>query len=154
MVYLLSKKSLDAFMTLHHNLIQKKNHFSWPNWLSKQHHDIKELLENHKESLKALKGCVDLVVGGPPCQGFSMAGRRKENDNRNNLAFSYLEMIELIQPKAILFENVKGFNIGFNKSIDPETGELSRSKPMAEIVLEKLHKLGYADAHGEEINFF
>lgn len=94
----------------------------------------------------ALRGTVDLVAGGPPCQGFSLAGRRKEKDQRNNLAHSYLEFIELVQPKAILFENVKGFGIGF------KTGA-SRGVPYSKIVLDKLHELGYEDAAHKVLDF-
>lgn len=110
------EKSEDAFQTLKHNLIDNKFHFSWPKWLTKEHHDINELLEKHNKELKQLRGEIDLVVGGPPCQGFSFAGRRVEDDTRNSLVLSYLKMIELVQPKAILFENVKGFGLGFKQN--------------------------------------
>ena len=65
-----------AFETLKYNLIDKKNHFKWPKWLPISNHDINEVLTNHSRSLRKLRGKVDLIVGGPPCQGFSMAGRR------------------------------------------------------------------------------
>lgn len=110
------EKSPDAFETLQYNLIEKKNHFDWPNWLPKQNHDINEVIKNHKDNLKSLRGKIDLVAGGPPCQGFSTAGRRIEGDSRNELIKSYIKFIRLVQPKVIFFENVKGFTQKFDKN--------------------------------------
>lgn len=110
------EKSPDAFETLQYNLIEKKNHFDWPDWLPKQNHDINEVLKNHKDNLKSLRGKIDLVAGGPPCQGFSTAGRRIEGDSRNELIKSYIKFIRLVQPKVIFFENVKGFTQKFDKN--------------------------------------
>ena len=110
------EKSLDAFETLKYNLIEKKNHFEWPNWLPKKNHDINEVIKNHKDNLKSLRGEIDLVAGGPPCQGFSIAGRRIEGDSRNELIKSYIKFIRLVQPKVIFFENVKGFTQKFDKN--------------------------------------
>ncbi|GAA4811999.1 DNA cytosine methyltransferase [Litoribaculum gwangyangense] len=110
------EKSPDAFETLKYNLIEKKNHFEWPKWLPKQNHDINEVIKNHKDNLKSLRGEIDLVAGGPPCQGFSTAGRRIEGDSRNELIKSYIKFIRLVQPKVIFFENVKGFTQKFDKN--------------------------------------
>ncbi len=110
------EKSPDAFETLQYNLIEKKNHFDWPDWLPKQNHDINEVIKNHKDNLKSLRGKIDLVAGGPPCQGFSTAGRRIEGDSRNELIKSYIKFIRLVQPKVIFFENVKGFTQKFDKN--------------------------------------
>jgi DNA (cytosine-5)-methyltransferase 1 len=110
------EKSPDAFETLQYNLIDKKNHFDWPDWLPKQNHDINEVIKNHKANLKSLRGEIDLVAGGPPCQGFSTAGRRIEGDSRNELIKSYIKFIRLVQPKVIFFENVKGFTQKFDKN--------------------------------------
>lgn len=55
------------------------------------------------------KGAVDIVLGGPPCQAFSVFGRRKGmGDPRGNLVWEYLRIIQEIQPKAFVFENVAG----------------------------------------------
>jgi DNA (cytosine-5)-methyltransferase 1 len=53
---------------------------------------------------------IDVIVGGPPCQGFSSANRwQKENeDPRNKLFFEYLRFVELLKPKAVVIENVRG----------------------------------------------
>lgn len=108
------EKSTDAFLTLKENLIQNKKHFKWPNWLSKDNHEINEVIEKNKEDLMRLRGKVDLVAGGPPCQGFSLAGKRQKSDLRNQLFKSYIDFVELVQPKIVLFENVKGFTHRFN----------------------------------------
>ncbi len=50
----------------------------------------------------------DVIIGGPPCQGFSGIGKRDPNDIRSALVWNYLEIIKYIQPKIFLFENVTG----------------------------------------------
>ena len=78
-----------------------------------------------------------LVAGGPPCQGFSMAGRRKENDIRNTLVDSYLHFIDLVAPDSLLFENVKGFTQPFNSCAEDNQG-----KNYSEYILEELRARG------------
>lgn len=53
-------------------------------------------------------GEVDCVFGGPPCQGFSVAGRRNVVDPRNSLVFEFARLVLEIQPKTMVFENVPG----------------------------------------------
>ena len=132
------EKNAFAFETLKFNLIDNKKHFDWPAWLPKTAHDINEVLKNYPEQLKALQGKVDLVAGGPPCQGFSMAGKRVKDDIRNQLVFSYIKFIKLVQPKVILFENVKGFTYAFNKR------NRDGVEPYSQIVIKALEGLGYA----------
>lgn len=50
----------------------------------------------------------DVVIGGPPCQSFSLAGKRDVNDERGKLVWRYIQIINQIQPKAFVFENVTG----------------------------------------------
>lgn len=52
---------------------------------------------------------IDLVIGGPSCQGFSRAGRRDKSDPRNMLFGEYVRVISEIKPKYIVLENVEGF---------------------------------------------
>jgi DNA (cytosine-5)-methyltransferase 1 len=54
------------------------------------------------------KGEIDCVFGSPPCQGFSMAGKRDVMDPRNSLVFEFARLVVEIQPKTIIFENVPG----------------------------------------------
>ncbi len=139
------EKSPDAFKTLKHNLIDKKNHFDWPKWLPQSNCEIDDVLKNHKENLKSLQNKIDMVAGGPPCQGFSMAGRRNENDQRNNLVKSYIRFINLVKPKIIFFENVKGFTQEFKKNKE-------KGKQYANYVENALKRAGYY-VKGELVNF-
>ena len=52
---------------------------------------------------------IDLMIGGPSCQGFSRAGRRDKNDPRNMLFGEYVRVISEVKPKYIILENVEGF---------------------------------------------
>ncbi|RZJ49474.1 MAG: DNA cytosine methyltransferase, partial [Flavobacterium sp.] len=108
-----------------------KNHFDWPEWLPEKEHDINSILKNFESQLISLRGKIDLVAGGPPCQGFSTAGRRVESDERNKLISSYISFIKLVQPKTIFFENVKGFTQKFDKN-------KSKGKAYSEYVLKAL----------------
>lgn len=139
------EKSPDAFETLKHNLINKKKHFSWPAWLPESHHDIRVVISKYSSQLRALKGNVDMVAGGPPCQGFSTAGRRKEDDHRNKLIGVYLKFIRLIQPKVIFFENVRGFTLEFQRN-------KSKGKAYSEYVVNALKRAGYR-VHGQMVDF-
>jgi len=139
------EKNHDAFKTLEYNLIEGKNHFDWPEWLPQKEHEINEVIQNYSNQLKSLQGNVDLVAGGPPCQGFSMAGRRREDDSRNQLVNSYIQFIQLVKPKLILFENVKGFTLEFKKNRE-------KGKEYASYVEEALQKAGYF-VKGKLVNF-
>ncbi len=54
----------------------------------------------------------DIIVGGPPCQGFSSAGMRRADDKRNTLVGEFSRLIASVQPRAFVFENVEGFVTG------------------------------------------
>ena len=56
---------------------------------------------------KPSAGDADLVIGGPPCQGFSVAGRMDPNDPRSRHVWDFLGMVARVQPKAFVMENVK-----------------------------------------------
>ena len=105
-----------AFATLRENLLSKgaKFRFSWPRWLPKDPIAIGTLLSDYGAELKSLEGMIDVLVGGPPCQGFSSAGRRRHDDPRNQLFASYLNLVEILKPKVVLMENVRGFTMDFN----------------------------------------
>jgi len=63
----------------------------------------------NKSRLKKYINKVDIIMGGPPCQGFSTANRQNVlNDTRNKLYLSFLKVIEIIKPKFVLIENVNG----------------------------------------------
>lgn len=56
---------------------------------------------------------IDLLSGGPPCQGFSLAGKREKDDYKNVLPLSFAKFAGLVQPKVVLLENVKGITSPF-----------------------------------------
>lgn len=139
------EKSPLAFKTLQYNLIDKVNHFDWPEWLSISNHDIDEVISNNQDDLSNLQGKVDLVVGGPPCQGFSTAGSRNESDFRNELIHSYINFIKLVKPKIIFFENVKGFTMEFSQN-------KTKGKKYSDFVKAELDNIGY-NVKGSIIDF-
>ncbi|MCK6407191.1 MAG: DNA cytosine methyltransferase [Rhodocyclaceae bacterium] len=81
------------------------------------------------------KGQFDVVVGGPPCQGFSTAGKGNPNDPRNFLWREYFRVVATVKPKAILLENVAGM---LNKKNAHHIQEF----------LESLRSLGYCATYG------
>lgn len=65
-----------------------------------------------KIKAKGFSEDIDLIAGGPPCQGFSMIGKRQIQDPRNQLIFEYLRIVKEIRPKYFIFENVAGIATG------------------------------------------
>ncbi len=63
---------------------------------------------------------VDVIVGGPPCQGFSLTGPRNFDDERNRLYLAVFEAVEALNPKAFLIENVKGMKTLYGGAIKDE----------------------------------
>ena len=61
--------------------------------------EIKQLTKNQN---------VDVIIGGPPCQGFSNMGNKNSADPRNMLFENYVRLVNALQPRCFLFENVKG----------------------------------------------
>ena len=97
-----------AFETLSANLS-----YDWPKGIEQKSWDIHDLLSMRRDVLANLAGKVDLLAGGPPCQGFSHIGRRRPDDPRNQLFKAYLKLVELLQPRLLLLENVRGFTCNF-----------------------------------------
>lgn len=64
--------------------------------------DVKQYIEQ----LGTFRG-VDVVFGGPPCQGFSVAGKMNPDDPRSQLVFSFVKVVREVRPKAFVMENVK-----------------------------------------------
>jgi DNA (cytosine-5)-methyltransferase 1 len=132
------EKDAFAFETLKHNLVSNERDlkFKWPKWLPKKAHSVGDVLSNYKSHLEGLSGKVDLMVGGPPCQGFSNAGKRNPNDPRNKLVEYYLEFISVIKPKIVLIENVKGITVDFDDS-ENKSGKINYSKWILDSLAEK-----------------
>lgn len=79
--------------------------------------ELGQVLQDDEIMHRFLENQLDLVVGGPPCQGFSLAGRRDPSDIRNLLPWQYLEFVERTNPRAVVIENV----VGMNQRFDLET---------------------------------
>ncbi|MAP04415.1 MAG: DNA (cytosine-5-)-methyltransferase [Halieaceae bacterium] len=92
--------------------------------------DISEFDDDRIDSLLS-RGTIDGVIGGPPCQGFSTVGTRDVDDPRNFLYQEYCRIVEKIQPKFFVIENVQGMlTLGggfFRKDIEKRFGELGYS---------------------------
>ncbi len=133
------EKSPDAFETLKHNLGSgKPDGFKWPEWLPQQAMTTSELIDTYQDKLRQLRGRVAMIAGGPPCQGFSFAGRRKSDDPRNELKKEYVSIVDLVRPKFLLFENVKGFSARFKDS---------EEKLHSDQVIEALEELEWGGYH-------
>lgn len=78
-------------------------------------------------------GKADVVIGGPPCQGFSMAGKRDNKDPRNSLFMEYLRFVKAFEPKYFVMENVPGI-----LTMKTAAGELVK-----DIIVAEVSKLGY-----------
>lgn len=72
-----------------------------------------DIISSRIRGLKIFEGReipeIDLIIGGPSCQGFSRAGRRDKSDPRNMLFGEYVRVINEVRPKYIVLENVEGF---------------------------------------------
>lgn len=139
------EKSPLAFDTLKHNLVDgKKYKFEWPTWLPEDATTCEELIDKHSDAIGKLAGDVDLIVGGPPCQGFSLAGKRDPADPRNKMTEQYLSLVGLMKPRFIVIENVSGFDMEFNG----KEGALlkvqnAKKHSYAAYVAERLKERGY-----------
>ncbi len=79
---------------------------------------------------------VNMIIGGPPCQGFSLKGKKLGlNDPRNFLFNEYLSIVEIVQPDVFTIENVKSL-------LSTSAGWFKNQ------ILEKVHKLGYKVSYG------
>ena len=74
---------------------------------------------------------IDVVFGGPPCQGFSVAGKMDPNDERSKLIFTFMDVVEKVKPKAFVLENVKALAV------------LEKWEPVRKRLFEKAESLGY-----------
>lgn len=144
------EKSPLAFETLRHNLVDGTHYsFDWPKWLPKEAMTCEMLLGKYGAELNQLKGTIDLMVGGPPCQGFSTAGRRDPADPRNQMTEQYLLLVEKILPRFIVIENVAGFNMRFDS--DEGLEKLIKDPKhasYADYVSGRLDEIGYNVSRG------
>lgn len=76
---------------------------------------------------------IDGIIGGPPCQGFSLSGNRDKNDPRNSLFMDFVRFVKHFTPKFFVMENVSGI-----LSMTTQNGELVK-----DVILEEYNKIGY-----------
>jgi len=89
-------------------------------------------IESLKSQLYKYRSEVDIVFGGPPCQGFSVAGKMNPSDPRSNHIWTFSEIVDQVQPRAFVMENVKAL------------GELSKWSLLRNELLEKFKASGYS----------
>jgi len=143
-----------AFDTFSENFLGDRevpvDKFDWPSWLEKQAWGIDDLLDKHRGHLADLQGTIQVLAGGPPCQGFSFAGRRREDDPRNQLFEKYVQVVYTIKPSILVLENVPGMKVAHSSK--DETGTRGQA---AESYYDKLRKsleaVGY-DVRGEIVD--
>ena len=125
------EKSPMAAETYYHNFVKRLDEGEWARFLTD--HTTPAAQAEHGVVVGALAGVlvdkdllarlreqdIDLVAGGPPCQGFSLAGRRNPDDIRNQLPWEFLEFVEAVDPKAVIIENVSGMTQAFKKHGKP-----------------------------------
>lgn len=91
-----------------------------------EHGDINTFIEG----LGKYEG-IDCLFGGPPCQGFSVAGNMDPNDERSKLVMSYMDAVKQTQPRVFVMENVKAL------------GTLAKFQLVREELYRRAHKMGY-----------
>ena len=84
-----------------------------------------------------IRGRIDGVIGGPPCQGFSLSGNRDAHDPRNSLFMEFLRCVKHFHPKFFVMENVKGL-------LSMKTADRSS---VIEIILDEFSKAGYKTSY-------
>lgn len=94
--------------------------------------ELVDLLSEKEKLLGSLEG-VDLISGGPPCQGFSMAGRRIERDAKNKLPYAFVDLVELLQPRLVILENVEGITRAFKSDGGDRLPWLEVAKAFAQV---------------------
>lgn len=101
----------------------------------KQASDIRKIPD---KTFEDLKGNIDIIFAGFPCQGFSHAGKKKTDDPRNELVHEFVRAVKLIQPQFCIGENVKG--LLSRKGIYPPN---TAARPVIHIISELFEKIGY-----------
>lgn len=132
------EKSDMAAYTFYANFVDESiDNNGWKKYLTKSIEDqvsagvavrtLREVLDSEAAMDRVQSAGVDVVVGGPPCQGFSLAGRRNPNDVRNTLPWEYLEFVERTSPRLVVIENVVGMSHRFSKDEDAPFYQLQQA---------------------------
>ncbi len=139
------EKNAMAFETLRHNLIEgtRGPTYEWPEWFPKEPCTVGGVAGTYSQQLLRLRGKVTMIVGGPPCQGFSLAGKRNKEDARNLLFRTYMRIVEAVQPLFILLENVHGITMEFDKKTREKAKVGRPPEPYSQRIARALDKAGY-----------
>lgn len=103
----------------------------------------KDITQIPDETFAALRGRIDLIVAGFPCQGFSHGGKKRQDDPRNELVHQFVRATRLIQPEWIIGENVKG--LLSRRAVYPKNSTVAR--PVIEIISDLFNEIGYKIAY-------
>lgn len=103
----------EATLTYEYNFIHQKGFDEFIESRDIKDPKVKEELYEKTKNID-----VDLVVGGFPCQGFSMSGNRVVDDPRNSLYLEMLEIVKNIKPKFVVMENVEGLRTMLNGKVE------------------------------------
>lgn len=99
---------------------------------------------NSLKNLKEKCNEIDVIFGGPPCQGFSRAGKRKKDDPRNLLFSEYLRIINEIKPRYVVMENVVGIiDMKFFEYIGIDGEKYENGITTPKILTKEFQKIGY-----------
>ncbi|WP_447501744.1 DNA cytosine methyltransferase [Acinetobacter pittii] len=106
--------------------------------------DVQELAEEKKlrEFLGKEFFNIDVICGGPPCQGFSMAGKRNPDDLRNQLVRSYINILKQVQPKYFVMENVTGI-LSAKFSVYQGQSQHYENELVTKVLLKEFREIGY-----------
>lgn len=144
-----------AFETFSENFLGDRKvpipKFAWPSWLEQRAWAIDDLLAAHRGQLRQLQGKVDVLAGGPPCQGFSFAGKRQESDPRNLLFEKYVQVVDTIKPSALVLENVPGMAVAHSSKKDGKKGREQTTESYYEKLKRSLEAIGY-EVHGKVVD--
>ena len=84
----------------------------------------KEISEIKDSEIEKFKGKVNVIIGGPPCQGFSLTGKRDPNDSRNRLFLEFVRFLRILKPEYFVMENVPGIGSMLNPEGKSVLGEI------------------------------
>lgn len=110
------------------------DHDAAETWRSNRPGQVNVMVEGdineHLQDLSAYQG-VDIVYGGPPCQGFSVAGKMNPEDERSKLIWRFFDAVEITNPRVFVMENVAAL------------GNLAKWKSVRECIIKRAEGLGY-----------
>ena len=95
-------------------------------------HIIYDDIKNIFDAIEEYKNGIDVVIGGPPCQGFSVAGKMDPSDGRSQMIWEFIKVLNIVKPKIFVMENVKAL------------GSLEKWSEIRKKLLLKMKNVGYS----------